>query len=177
MGINKMDVRFIIHHSIPKSLEGYSQECGRAGRDGLDAECILYYSYGDRRRNDFFIVMNDANTKGRKNENLHALYSILDYCEEPNFCRRKMQLNFLGEDFDDKDCKAMCDNCKTEKIVIQKDVTDQAIKIADLVLETKRFQANVTFKQVVDIVRGRKIMSNYMDAGLALAFKKCLGRI
>lgn len=83
MGINKKDVRFVVHYSIPKSLEGYVQECGRSGRDGKQAECILYYSYGDRKRNDYFIVTNHDNTKNRKNENLHALYSILDYCEEP----------------------------------------------------------------------------------------------
>lgn len=90
MGINKRDVRFVIHYAIPKSLEGYVQECGRSGRDGLESECILYYSYGDRKLNDWFIAMNVGNTKARKNENLHALYSILKYCEEPYQCRRKL---------------------------------------------------------------------------------------
>ena len=104
MGINKKDVRFVIHYSMPKSLEGYVQECGRAGRDQERAECILYYSYGDRKRNDFFIITNQGSSGSRKNENLHALYAILDYCEEPYLCRRKMQLNFLGEDFDETRC-------------------------------------------------------------------------
>lgn len=87
MGINKKDVRFIIHYSIPRSLEGYVQECGRGGRDGEKAECILYYSYGDRRIYDFFIVTGTYSDKVRKNENLNALYGILDYCEEPYICR------------------------------------------------------------------------------------------
>lgn len=92
MGINKRDVRFVIHYAMPKSLEGYVQECGRAGRDQKQAECILYYQYGDRKRNDFFIVTNSASSGARKKENLHALYSILEYCEETYQCRRKMQL-------------------------------------------------------------------------------------
>ena len=90
MGINKPDVRFVIHYSMPKSLEGYVQECGRAGRDQVKAECILYYDYNDRKRNDYFIVSNIASTGVRKKENLHALYSILEYCEESYMCRRKM---------------------------------------------------------------------------------------
>lgn len=88
MGINKIDVRFVIHYSMPKSLEGYVQECGRSGRDQLKAECILYYAYGDRKRNDFFIVNNSSSSQARKRENLYALYSILEYCEEPYMCRR-----------------------------------------------------------------------------------------
>ncbi len=86
MGINKKDVRFVIHYSMPKSLEGYVQECGRSGRDQLPAECILYYDYNDRKRNDYFIVSNHSSTGIRKKENLRALYSILEYCEEPYLC-------------------------------------------------------------------------------------------
>jgi bloom syndrome protein len=104
MGINKKDVRFVIHYSIPKSLEGYVQECGRAGRDQNKAECILYYDYNDRKRNDFFIVSNSASTGVRKKENLRALYNILEYCEEPYLCRRMFQLSFLGEAFDMSHC-------------------------------------------------------------------------
>jgi bloom syndrome protein len=112
MGINKKDVRFVIHYSIPKSLEGYVQECGRSGRDQEPAECILYYDYNDRKRNDFFIVTNSSSSGVRKKENLRALYSILEYCEEPYLCRRKLQLEFLGEAFNSESCKGMCDNCR-----------------------------------------------------------------
>ena len=98
MGINKRDVRFVIHFSLPKSLEGYVQEIGRAGRDQKKAECILYYSYGDRKLSDFFIV-SGHNTGVRKKENLNALYTMLEYCEEPYLCRRMMQLAYLGEQF------------------------------------------------------------------------------
>ena len=88
------------------------QECGRSGRDGKQAECILYYNYNDRRLFDYFIVSNAASTGARKKENLYALYSILEYCEEPFLCRREMQLQFLGEQFDRSNCNGKCDNCK-----------------------------------------------------------------
>lgn len=102
----------------------------------------MYYSYGDRKRNDFFIVTNRDNTSGRKNENLHALYSILEYCEEPYICRRKMQLNFLGEDFDERNCNKMCDNCKQDLKVVQKDMTREAKIVLQMVrdIEGREFQ-------------------------------------
>ena len=127
MGINKPDVRFVIHYSIPKSLEGYVQECGRSGRDQLTAECILYYDYNERRRNDYFNITNNSSSGVRKKENVRALYSILEYCEEPYLCRRKMQLEFLGEPFDANSCKGMCDNCRKGLKVVEKDYTADSI--------------------------------------------------
>lgn len=130
MGINKKDVRFVIHYSMPKSLEGYMQECGRAGRDGRFAQCILYYQYSDRGIYDFFQTVNKESTVARKCENMKALYSMLEYCEEPFLCRRKMLLNFLGEEFDASKCMfqhkgntIMCDNCKEKNLVINQDVS------------------------------------------------------
>ena len=163
MGINKRDVRFVIHYAIPKSLEGYVQECGRSGRDSLQAECILYYSYNDRKRNDFFICNNTDNTKVRKNENLHALYSILAYCEEPYQCRRKIQLNFLGEEFDSRKCNKMCDNCKQSKKVIEKNVRKEATVIMDLILECEELSINITMRQLIDHLRGKQVKSYSVD--------------
>ena len=104
LGINKPDVRFVIHYTMPKSLEGYVQECGRGGRDGKKSDCVLYYNYADRKTYDFFLTKGDQSTMQRKGENLHALYSILNYCEETYFCRRELQLNFLGDSFDPSLC-------------------------------------------------------------------------
>lgn len=83
--------------------------------------------------NNFFIVTNKDNTSGRKNENLYALYSILEYCEEPFICRRKMQLNFLGEEFDEKNCNQMCDNCRQGLKLIDRDYTAEATIIVQFV--------------------------------------------
>lgn len=87
MGINKRDVRFVIHYNMPKSFEGYVQECGRAGRDQKKAYCFLYYEYNDRKRHDHMIGV-AHNSGARKKDNLHALYSMVEYCEEPYNCRR-----------------------------------------------------------------------------------------
>ena len=107
MGINKSNVRLIIHHTFPKTLEGYYQEIGRAGRDGLSSDCILFYSRGDIRKHEFFIdkikdetIQNNARTK---------LHQVMNYCED-NSCKRKHILKYFGEDFLEDNCGA-CDFC------------------------------------------------------------------
>ena len=79
--------------------------------------------------------MNQGSNNLRKNENLHALYSILEYCEDPNICRRKMQLNFLGEKFEPSLCKRMCDNCRTGKVPVNKDYSKESKEILKLVMD------------------------------------------
>ena len=107
MGIDKPNVRFVIHHDLPKSIEAYYQETGRAGRDGLESECILFFSYGDKIVHDFFIRKIE-NDKYREIAT-RKLRNVLDFSTS-NRCRRKYLLNYFGEEYDIDNCDK-CDVC------------------------------------------------------------------
>src|SRR3989344_4645132 len=126
MGINKPNVRLIIHHTFPKTLEGYYQEIGRAGRDGIESDCVLFYSRGDRRKHEFFI--DKLEEESNSHNAMAKLKKVMDYCEN-NSCRRKQILKYFEEDFLKSNCGA-CDFCleirkpqETEqKVLVQEEV-------------------------------------------------------
>lgn len=111
MGIDKPDVRFVIHHDIPKSMEGYYQETGRAGRDGGEGVCIAFYAQKDVEKLAKF--MKDKPVSERE-IGTQILKEVIDYAES-GVCRRKQILHYFGENFNETGCNCMCDNCKKPK--------------------------------------------------------------
>ncbi|MBS3909096.1 MAG: RecQ family ATP-dependent DNA helicase [Actinobacteria bacterium] len=107
MGIDKPDVRYVIHYDLPKNIEGYYQETGRAGRDGLKSDCILFFSYGDKAKIEYFIRQKDDPKE--RDAAYRMLRDMVGYCET-NACRRTRLLAYFDEEFTEPNCGA-CDIC------------------------------------------------------------------
>lgn len=118
MGIDKPNVRFVVHATLPKSIEGYYQESGRAGRDGENADCIMFYHYGDVMRHRKMIEMDVSSNANAQKTHLDNLFKMVAFCENKTDCRRALQLNYFGELFDRSICVqnklTSCDNCKNQ---------------------------------------------------------------
>ena len=144
MGIDKPDVRFVVHYDVPKSLEGYYQETGRGGRDGLEGICLMFYSHNDLNKLEKF----NKDKSVQERENARILLQEMEFYAESPVCRRKQLLHYFGEEYKETNCGA-CDNCMNPR---ERFEGMDSVKIA--IEAVKQTSERFGLPHLVNVIRG-----------------------
>ena len=144
MGIDKPDVRFVVHYDVPKSLEGYYQETGRSGRDGLEGICLMFYSHNDLNKLEKF----NKDKSVQERENARVLLQEMEFYAESPVCRRRQLLHYFGEEFMEENCGS-CDNC-----VHPRERYDGTKSVMTVLQSVKQTNERFGLNHLVNVIRG-----------------------
>ncbi|XP_028407551.1 ATP-dependent DNA helicase Q1-like [Dendronephthya gigantea] len=160
MGIDKKDVRYVIHDRIPTSIDKYYQQCGRAGHDGLPATCLLFYKYGDKN-----MLMKMFQMQSELNQQIASVNELIHFLEDPVQCRHRRLMLFFGEEITSFICRTSCDNCCTRGSFYITDGTSDALKVLQAVVElTERVFTCDTLKLFLLGSRQKSILEQDLDS-------------
>ncbi|XP_042879108.1 ATP-dependent DNA helicase Q1-like [Penaeus japonicus] len=147
MGIDKPDVRFVIHHCISKSMENFYQESGRAGRDGKPAKCIVFWRFADLSRQSTMVFTEQTG--------LENLYGLISYCIDSHRCRRNMIAEHFDERWEASDCMGMCDHCREPREKKKVDLTKYGQQLVDILTNAASLKERLTGPKLVDVLLGK----------------------
>lgn len=147
MGIDKANVRFVFHQSLSKSMENYYQESGRAGRDDLKADCILYYGFMDIFRQSTMVVM--------ENVGQQKLYEMVAYCQDSKRCRRVQIAQHFDEVWDSTKCNKMCDNCNCDAALEKIDITSYCSDLIKILKHAEQLDEKLTPLKLIEAWNGK----------------------
>ncbi|KAG0726154.1 ATP-dependent DNA helicase Q1 [Chionoecetes opilio] len=147
MGIDKPDVRFVIHHCISKSMENFYQESGRAGRDGEPAKCIIFWKFSDLARQSTMVFTEQTG--------LENLYGLIAYCLDGVRCRRNIIAEHFDEAWESSDCAGMCDHCKAPQEAKTLNLNDYGQKLLMILEKSSNIKQRLTGQKLVDLLLGK----------------------